>query len=265
MKKIITGLEDSGKSYRLAQIFIDLVYRNAKWLQIQEKDYQELGSDGFLALYGHPTPVPRPIVSILPLKERAFDFAKSLGIPVVDWSNSRQVVADLETLHSCDLIMDEVGTYFDSRTFKELPLSTRLWLAQASKLGVDIYGAAQDFSQIDISFRRLTNDLEEVTKIIGSMRPDKTRPPVSKIWGLCMSRELSPVGYDEKNKYAGSKGLPGFFFLQEKYTQVFDTNKRVPKAELPPYKHSVRRCEDPSCGFELYKSVHGVKHKITHT
>jgi len=247
MKHIITGLEDSGKGLMLAWMAESLVYRNAKWVQAGLK--------------------PRPIVSVFALTPRFTQWANDLGVPVYDWSNKQDVIAALEQLRSCDLLLDEVGTYFDARTFKDLPLSTRLWLAQASKLGVDIYGCAQDFSQIDISFRRLTNELTEVTKIIGSPRPDPdgTRPKVSRIWGLCMTRDLNPIGYDEKNKYAGAKGWPQFFFIREKYTQMFDTNKRVPKAELPPFKHAVRRCEHPNCGLELYTTIHGVKHKIIHT
>jgi len=246
MKVIVAGLEDSGKGLKLAEIFENLVYRNAGWIQ-----------QGC---------APRPIVSVLPLTPRAIEWAGELQVPIIDWSRSTTVIADLENLTSCDLILDEVGTYFDSRTFKDLPLSTRLWLAQASKLGVDIYGSAQDFSQVDLAFRRLTNHLIEITKIIGSQRPDPngTRPVPSRIWGLCMERELSPIGYDEKNKYSGAKGMPKFWFIQKKYCEIYFTNKRVPKGELPPYKHQVRRCEAQGCNFELYTTLNGVKHKIAH-
>jgi len=266
-KTIFTGLESQGKSYMLGVVLIEIIYRNARWYQKQQKDFKELGPIGFQKKYANnkiSVPTVRPIVVVLAVRDRLLEFARELEIPIIDWSNSRTVIADLEGLTSCDLVLDEVGTYFDSRTYKDLPLSTRLWLAQAAKLGVEIYGAAQDFSQIDISFRRLTDELYEVSKLIGSPRPDKTKPPVEKVWGILTVRQLEPRGYDEKNKYAGSKGWPTFYFLQKKYTEVFDTNKRVPKGEFPPFKHIVRRCEDPSCNFELYKSVHGIKHKITH-
>jgi len=217
MKLIVAGLEDSGKGLKLAEIFENLVYRNSKWIQ-----------QGC---------APRPIVSVLPLTPRAIAWAGELGVPLVDWSRSTTVIADLETLTSCDLILDEVGTYFDSRTFKDLPLSTRLWLAQASKLGVDIYGSAQDFSQVDLSFRRLTNHLIEITKIIGSQRPDPngTRPEPKRIWGICVLRKVDPRSFkgDSVSMESGGTFNFSFFLINKIDTQRFDTLYKVPLTELP--------------------------------
>jgi len=244
MKVIFSGLEDSGKSYKLAQASIALVYRNAKWAKMGLK--------------------PREIVSVLPYKVPFLEWAAELGVPIVDWSQSRTVIEDLEDLAHVDLILDEVGTYFDVRTFKDLPLSTRLWLAQASKLGVDIYGGAQDFAQVDLAFRRLTNELYEITKLIGSPRPDITRPVVDTVWGVCMMRQLDPKGYDEQKKKFASSGFPQFFFLQKKICEVFDTNKRVPKGVFPPYKHIERRCIIPNCRMERHVVREGQHYQITH-
>jgi len=244
MKWLFSGAEDSGKSLRMAIEMVDVAYRNAKWINM-----------------GLP---PRPIYSVLPVRQAFKDLCAELNVPFVDWSESVTVVEELEKLVSCDLFLDETGTYFDSRTFAMLPLSTRLWLAQASKLGVDIYGTCQDVAQIDISFRRLKPHVTEVTKIIGSPRPDKTRPPVNRIWGICMTKELSPLEYDDKGTYSGTRSFPSFFFITKAACSIYDTNKRVPKAEIPPFKHQIRRCEDPSCNFELYKTIQGVKHKVVH-
>jgi len=244
MKLIVTGLEDSGKGIKLAHIYESVLLRNAKWIR-----------------KGLP---PRPIVSVLPLTPFAFEWAKELNVPVVDWSGSTTVIEDLEKLASCDLFLDEIGTYFDSRTYSQLPLSTRLWLAQASKLGVDIYGSAQDFMQVDVSFRRLTNVLLEVTKIAGSARPDKTRPPVKRVWGLCMERELNPMGYSEESKYASQKGFPKFWFIRKHYCGIYYTNKRVPKGELPPFRHVARKCELEGCKMSPHMVLNGHHYKITH-
>jgi len=116
-KTIFSGLEDSGKSYMLAHTASEIAYRNAKWLKI--------------------TGVPRPIISNLRF-EPSFEqhVVTDLGIPIRYWKD----ISELREITNADLFIDEVGTYFDSRTFKDLPLDIRLWLAQASKLGVDIYG-----------------------------------------------------------------------------------------------------------------------------
>jgi len=242
MKTIFAGLEDSGKSLQLAMTVTELVERNAKWLAITGK--------------------PREIVSNLEFKDEFLNWATiEKGVPVRYWKD----LAELPELTECDLIVDEVGTYFDSRSFKDLPLEIRLWLAQASKLGVDIYGSAQDFAQVDISFRRLTNQLYHITKLAGSHRPSATRPPVKRIWGICTVRELDPVAYDEDSKKFSNKGMfPSFFFIQKKYTDIFDTQKRIAKSAPPPYKHIERKCSDPKCNFELYAFRDGHKHKVTH-
>jgi len=240
-KVIFTGLEDSGKSLKLASTAMELVFQNSKWAKI--------------------TGVPRPIVSNLEFSQRFVDWAQDdHGIPIRYWKD----IEELPAMTDCDLICDEIGTYFDSRTFKDLPLDVRLWLAQASKLGVDMYGSAQDFAQVDISFRRLTTHLFQITKIIGSARPTKTRPPVNKVWGVCMMRQLDPVAYDEQSKKFANDGLPSFFFIQKKICEIFDTTKRIPKSKPVPFKHIARTCTEPHCQFHMFEVINGVKHKITH-
>lgn len=240
-KTIFSGLEDSGKSLKLAEYAGKIVERNSDWAKVTGK--------------------PRPLVSNLEFMPDFFTWAtEEKGIPIRYWKD----LEELPTLQNCDLIIDEVGAYFDSRTFKDLPLDIRLWLAQASKLGVDIYGSAQDFAQVDITFRRLTTTLFHITKLMGSPRPAETRPPVKRIWGVCMMRELDPVGYDEqKRKFNNAAILPKWFFIREEICRIFDTTKRIAKTAPPPYKHVERACAD-GCDFSLYRMVHGHKHKISH-
>jgi len=247
MGKIIwTGLEDSGKSYMLAKASVKIAYRNAKW---QEK-----------------TGVYRPIISNVPYTQAFLDLCKELDVPVENWK-------DLEELPKLsdrwpgggDIFVDEIGTYFDARTFKDLPLDIRLWLAQASKLGWDMYGAAQDFAQVDIAFRRLTNQLFYVRKLAGSRRPAPSKPGIKFIWGICTIREMDPVGYDEKMMAFNQKSVfPWPFFIRKDFCEIFLTNKRVPKSAPPPFKHIARRCEVAGCGLEMFHTVKGVKHKIVH-
>jgi len=241
-KTIYAGLEDSGKSLMLATIAGKIAERNSDWLKV--------------------TGTPRPIISNLHFEEEFYRYVtEDLGVPIRYWKD----IEELVEMRDCDLIIDEVGAYFDSRTFKDLPLDVRLWLAQASKLGVDIYGSAQDFAQVDITFRRLTTTLYQITKLVGSQRPTPTRPPVKRVWGICSIRELDPVGYDEqKSKFKKTGYLPSFFLIRKRNTSIFDTTRRIEKTSPPPYKHIVRRCADPNCKFKLYEMHGGIPHKVTH-
>jgi len=243
-KTIFSGAEDSGKSYMLAETCMKLADRNAAWLKL--------------------TGIPRPIVSNLRFSPWFVEELESMGIPIRYW----QDLEELEDLKECDLIIDEVGTYFDSRGFKDLPLSIRLWLAQASKMGCDIYGSAQDFAQVDVSFRRLVastgGGLFHITKLIGSDRPAATKPPVKRIWGVCTMRELDPVAYDEESKKFSGSAWPKIFFLRAAVCRVFDTTARIPKSSPPPYKHIARRCTVPGCRMGLHEIHDGVHYRVTH-
>lgn len=225
MKVIYSGLESSGKSLMLARKAEALLYRNAKW-------HEKSG-------------VARPIYSNMAFSANFLERAEIAGIPIRHWENLEEVVG----LNGIDLIIDEIGTYFDARTWTDLSLTTRRWIQQAAKLGVEIYGAAQDFAQVDISFRRLVNELWYIKKLIGSRRPSNTRPPVKTIWGVCMLRELDPRDYREAdNEFKSAAFLPSFFLIRRHDCEIFDTTQLIKKGRLPPLLHETRIC--PDCGFE---------------
>jgi len=223
-KVIFSGLESSGKSLKLSMVAVDLLYRNAEW-------YKRSG-------------ISRPIATNLEFGQEFQSLAESLGVKIVFWKN----LDDLVKLEQCDVIIDEVGNYFDSRLWSELSLDVRRWLTQGAKSGIEMYGSAQDFAQVDKSFRRLCNQLFEITKIAGSPRPSPTKPPIKRIWGICTMRELDPRSYNEdKKKFASSFALPQIFFIQKKYCDVFDTTQKIKRSLPPPYRHEERFCEDDNC------------------
>jgi hypothetical protein len=191
MKIIYSGLESSGKSLRLAKVVADLVYRNNKW---NEKRQEEWLANG---MPQGEKPQPRPIVSNIRFKEAFEQFAMvEMGVPIIYWNNLDEIIK----YDNADIIIDEVGTYFDSRLWADLSLDVRRWLTQGAKTGIEIYGSAQDFAQVDLAFRRLVNNLYHITKLLGSPRPSATRPPVKRIWGICTMRELNPREYKEDKK-----------------------------------------------------------------
>jgi len=232
MKTIYSGLESSGKSLRLAKVVSDLVYRNAKWKA--------------------KSGISRPIVSNLQFTEDFYQWATvEMEIPIIYWNN----LDELLKYDNVDVIIDEVGTYFDSRMWADLSLDVRRWLTQGAKTGIEIYGSAQDFAQIDLAFRRLVNHLYHITKLIGSGRPSPTKPPITRIWGVCSMRELNPREYKEDKKSFDKTSLfPSFFLIERRYCEIFDTTQKILRSKPTPLKHIERDCENENCGF----------HKLSH-
>jgi len=218
MKVIFSGLESSGKSLKLAKTVAEIAYRNAAWAKRS----------------GHI----RPIASNLEFSATFYKHVtEDLGIPIQYWSN----IDELIKLHDCDVIVDEVGNYFDSRLWADLSRDARMWLSQGAKTGVEMYGSAQDFAQVDKAFRRLVNHLFHITKVMGSRRPAATKPPVKRIWGLCVIRELDPQGYDEdKKKFAAGGVIPSFFTIRRQDCEIFDTTQKIIRSRPEPMRHIER-------------------------
>jgi len=224
-KKVFVGLESSGKSL--------LMVRDLKWNIDRNHVWQKL------------TNTKRPIYTNMAVSSILRQYAEEKEVEILTWHN----LWDLTTMTECDLYIDELATYFDSRSFADLPLDVRLWLAQAEKMGVEIVGGAQDYFQIDLSFRRLVKEIIEVRKILGSPRPKKTAPPVKRIWGIMFTWSIDPLtatkaGNQEEMKTKGLFTIPSVKLIRKKDTRFFDTNTRVALSEPPPLKKIVRICPE---------------------
>jgi len=235
MSKIIfSGLESSGKSLQLAMIAEKVLLRNVRWLE--------------------KSGVARKILTNSPFSEAYMAFAQANGIEVRLWENLDELIQQRD----CDVFIDEIGTYFDARLWADLSLDVRRWIQQGAKMGIELYGACQDFAQVDISFRRLTSELYLITKWLGSARPSPTKPPVKRIWGLCHKVALDPRSYNEEKKKFASEGImnwfTGWFTIQRRYCEMFDTRFFLKRSKPLPYKHFERSCNEPNC--EYHRVVH---------
>lgn len=224
-KKVYVGLESSGKSVLMVRELVKNIDRNVYWQEI--------------------TNLKRPIYYNLALNDSILEYAESKGIQLIFWSN----IWDLVSMTECDLYIDELATYFDSRTYSDLPLDVRLWLAQAEKLGVQIVGATQDYFMIDLSFRRLVKEVFEVRKFIGNRRPMKTAPPIKRIFGIFFVWQIDPrtaskATNQEEMTTMSFMGLPSVKFYGRKIVSYFDTNQRVALSEPPPLRKIVRICPE---------------------
>lgn len=232
---VFTGLPGSGKSLKLADTLVGLLYRNRKHFDKEMRLY-DLGKR-------EDKPQRRLLWTNLKFAEQVEgEFADYIRY----WTDLRQ----LTPLKDVDVAIDEIATYFDARLWETLSLEMRRWLAQHRKFGVDIYGTAQDFAQTDKAFRRLTSNLFLLRKMIGSSDLSPTRPPPKFIWGFVVVRELDPTTYDEqKSKFATHGILPSWMWITRKATEVFDTRAEVKLSSALPLKHIEKQCENSDCTF----------------
>lgn len=232
-KRVYVGLESSGKSLLIARESVWNVLRNERWNKKTGKS--------------------RPIVGNVPWSSEFYSFANSRGVEVRRW----QHIHELVDFHGCDLYIDELATYFDSRLFADLPLNVRLWLAQAEKMGVQIVGAAQDFAQVDKSFRRLCKEVYEVRKKIGSPRPMENAPPIKHVWGVCFKYKLDPQSFLGEQVEMKTLGLPKPFLIRSRDMKWFDTSARVSLSEPPPLQRIQRHwyLPDGSVGHTVTKYI----------
>jgi len=238
---VFTGLPGSGKSLKLADTLVNILYRNRKVYERQYKAFSEGKT--------HVFPIKRVLwtnLKFTPMVEEEFKDGY-----IQYWTDLRQLIP----LRDVDIAIDEIATYFDARLWETLSLEMRRFLAQHRKFGVEIYGTAQDFAQTDKAFRRLTSHLFLLRKLIGSADISPTRPAPRWIWGFVVVRELDPTTYDEqKSKFAGQGVFPSFMMITRKATEIFDTRAEVKMSQTLPLKHLEKACELPNCSF--HKTVH---------
>lgn len=224
---VISGLPGAGKSAQLARIAIGLLYRNKKY-------FKKSG-------------VRRLLYTNLKLSSKVL--AEFDGF-VCEWVDPAQ----LTKIRDADVLWDEIATHLDATQWQNMSLELKRWLQQHRKFGIELYGTAQDFAQVDKSFRRLTSDLIHVTKIIGTRDKSATQPEVKRVFVISIKRTLDPQAYDEeKSKFSGG-GLPWPMLITKKDIEIFDTNAEVKMGKYPPLRHIERECEDSGCGH--VKTLH---------
>jgi len=231
MKKTWVGLEGSGKSLALAIEIEHVLERNIKW-------YKRTGN-------------AREIWSNMPFSAEFLQRAEENNIPVRYWAHLDEIVK----MTGGDLIMDEQGTYFDSRNYAELSLQVRRWFAQADKNGVDIYGTAQDWAQVDISYRRLVNQVMHCRKFAGSHRPHRTKPLPKlhkwlPVWGMVFVREIVGASDDTAGFVPANWFIFDLFdsiFIRKKYCDLYNTGATITQSRGVPLQHNERKC--PECDY----------------
>lgn len=218
MKIVYTGLESSGKSLHMAYVMRGIVMRNKRWFK--------------------KTGVPRPIVTNLPLSVSFQAWITKQGIPVFFFTDLNQLVGYSE----CDVFIDELSKYFDSRSWTELSLDAKHWISQGAKSGVHVFASSQNFAQVDVSYRRLVKKVFIVKKIVGSRRPMMTSPAVKLIWGLYYLRGVKADTFRAEDMQMKSMGFPRFGMITKNKTDLYNTSGLIKQSELPLLEHIERKC-----------------------
>ncbi len=222
MIEVYSGRPGSGKSCQLAKVLIDILHRNNRF-------YKRTGIIRQVWTNFHLTP----------------ELEDKYSVALRHWDSVEQ----LEVLEDVDVFIDEIAGYFDSKAWAETSLSTKRWLQQHRKLGIEIYGNSQDFAQIDISFRRMVSDLFYFTKLISSRDPSPTRPPVKWVWGISVKYRMSPVDYKEDQK-ENRTSFAGLLWIDRDKVEVYNTREKITPGRYPPLRHTERYCTDPKCEFK---------------
>lgn len=215
MKIVYTGAESSGKSLMLSKKAEEIFQRNVLWIRKREKAGCEFR--------------PRTMYFNMPMNQNFIDKIQHYGLIYKKFSHLDEILFEEE----CDIFIDEILKFFPASGSNSLTTEQLHFLTQGEKSGVSIYATSQDFSQVHKQFRRLKPTVYIITKIIGSRRPSKTAPPVTKIWGLCTMQLADASSFSGDDATMKKIGLPEFFTIRREDTERYDTSYKVPLTELP--------------------------------
>jgi len=222
IKEVYTGNTGSGKSLKLATTGLELLNRNIKY-------YKKTG-------------MKRTVASRLRFSKHIED---RYGDFIVYWNDMEQLV----NFKDCDILWDEISADLDSTQWEKVPMRVRWWFRMHDKYGVDIYATAQDFITIFNGFRRLTDKVFVMRKLIGSRRPSATRPKIKNIWGVVLVWSVKKEDFlKESVEFRYDNIIPDFYLIRRKYCEAYDTRQEIQPADYPPLIHQKRHCE--TCGYE---------------
>lgn len=157
-------------------------------------------------------------------------------------------VNEMETWRDADIFFGELALDFDAHHWESTPRSIKKYLRLHRHYRVNIWGCAQDFTTVDISFRRLVNNLYYLHRILGSREPLPTplavklkRRPLRFLFTLERGVDRALWGV-EKEHYEFISTTPRLFWGSD--FDLFDTHEDVADKALPPLRKIVRVCPE---------------------
>jgi len=228
--EIIEGSPGQGKSLYTARTARMLLKRNKEW-------FEESG-------------IVRQIASNIKFSA---EFEQEAGNFLRYWANTDELCK----MRDCDVLWDEIATELDSRNFTNLTEELKRFLSQYRKRGIDVYANTQDFSMIDARARLMVTRVATLKKVFGSRDPSPTKPPVKRIYGLVLVRDVRnfKTADPEKKKY---DLIPDFFFIDREDVDIYDTRQDIESGILPPKR--LRKLEEVYAGDDETEPFKRIKY-----
>lgn len=225
---IYNGLPGMGKTTKLASIGLDLMQRNKRLFNEKKMEGKK----------------KRLVISNMKFSkevEKEYGYGTEESY-IVYWEKTRELVK----YKHCDILIDEVSTYFDATLWKEMQPRTKRFFQQHRHYGVNIYGTTQDFRTVDITVRRLTKKAYWVRKMFGSRDISETLPDVKNPYGLIMIREIEYDSFTSESQEYKFNLIPQFLWINKKLVNCFDTTQDITNNDEVPLRHVIKKCDD--CG-----------------
>lgn len=147
-----------------------------------------------------------------------------------------EIVSDLDWLpmaRDCDLFIDEMGSYFDSRQWASLAPEVIHSLRLHRHRGIDIYGATQEFTQVDVTIRRLTTKLYRCKKYFSSGEPLPGQPPKRFAYMIGQVGLVKPEHREIETEFQETESNSYVWYDNDDFG-LYDTHQDVGMVALSP-------------------------------
>jgi len=157
----------------------------------------------------------RDVYSNVLMDENKMNLGKKVRGRLYRWKD----ISEFKYIYNGVILMDEVGAYFDSRSYAKFPEDVRVKFQQYRKDGLDIFYTVQAYSRADLIIRQLTNFVQEC----------------HNIFGIFWVTEFYPEEY-EKPLGIPRKGRGTFaYFGTKKLYSIYDTKQSINRRDKIPY------------------------------
>jgi len=218
------GPQESGKSYMMARE-LDLVLRRN--VAVYEK-------------YKLPIRKCAVMWGIRP------EYLEQWGDFITQFHDIEEVTKFTET----DVFVDDITTQFDQQNWRTTSMGLKSWLRADSRRGCNFYFNAQNFAEVDISFRRQTHAFYLCEKIYGPGRPTQTLPRAAdwKYWFTFIRVYNVPeIEFRKDGWHQIAEGRGKTRRVKKRYYDIYDHTVVLPTSELAPLRHRRQYCEDDNC------------------